>query len=114
MWACGSARVDLVSADLIMNPAQLVAATWGDHSQPNRQHGCRPWQAMDGLARYGQRRSSMVGHGSTFLFSVTASVGQLWPAEAKFGQPTLAKAVLDLIHEFHLCHQPDVLELPAS
>ena len=30
---------------------------------------------------------------------------------ANFG---LAKAVLDLIHEFHLCHQPDMLELPAS
>ena len=58
VWACGSAHVDLVSADLIMNPAQLVAATWADHSQPNRQHGCRPWQAMDGLARS--------------LFSVTA------------------------------------------
>ena len=71
------------------------------------------WLAMDGLARHGQRRPSMVGHGSTFLFSVTASVGQL-PAEAKFGQPRLAKIVLDLIHEFHLCHQPDVLELPAS
>ena len=72
------------------------------------------WLAMDGLARYGQRRPSMVGHGSTLLFSATASVGQLWPAEAKFGQPRLAKIVLDLIHEFHLCHQPDVLELPAS
>ena len=69
---------------------------------------------MDGMARHGQRRPSMVGHGSTFLFSVTASVGQLWPAEAKLGQTRLAKAVLDLIHEFHLCHQPDVLELPAS
>ena len=31
---------------------------------------------------------------STFLFSVTSSAGQLWPVEAKFGQPRLAKAVL--------------------
>ena len=71
-----------------------------------------PWMAWPAMANDGLQRSAM--DRSTFLFSVTSSAGQLWPAEAKFGQPRLAKAVLDLIHEFHLCHQPDVMELPAS
>ena len=66
------------------------------------------WLAMDGLARHGQRRPSMVGHGSTFLFSVTASVGQL-PAEAKFGQPRLAKIVFDLITDVLWSRAPQAL-----
>ena len=44
------------------------------------------------MANDGLQRSAM--DRSTFLFSVTSSAGQLWPVEAKFGQPRLAKAVL--------------------